>query len=69
MGVDGEGVVGRVDAAPLVVLLAEGQGAVVHPHAVHVGVAPHRGVGQVQVLGPGGNTGDPLMYAFLGRKQ
>ena len=64
MGVDGEGVVGRVDAALLVVLLAEVQGAAVHPHPVHVGVAAHRGVLQVQVLG--GEHGGPVSVRLSG---
>lgn len=48
--VDVEGVVGRVDAPFLVVLLAEGEGAAVHAHVVDVRVAAHRGLRQGQVL-------------------
>lgn len=48
--VDAEGVIGRVDAAPLVVLLAEGQRAAVHADAVDVRVAAHCGLWQGQIL-------------------
>ena len=48
--VDVEGVVGRVDAPLLEVLLAQGEGAAVHAEPRHVRVAPHRGLRQRQVL-------------------
>lgn len=55
-----EGVIGWINAPFLVVLLAEGEGAAVHAHVVHVRVAAHRGLGQGQVLctvcGGGGRT-------------
>lgn len=49
--VDVEGVVGRVDPAPLIVLLTQREGATVHAHIVDVSVAAHRGLRQGQILG------------------
>lgn len=45
-----EGVIGWINAPFLVILLAEGEGAAVHAHVVHVRVAAHRGLGQGQIL-------------------
>lgn len=50
MWVDGEGVVGWIDAAFFVILLAERQSAAVETHSIHVCVASHSGFRQEQVL-------------------
>lgn len=48
--VDAEGVIGWVDAAFFIILLAERQSAAIDAHSVHVRVASHSGVWQNQVL-------------------
>lgn len=50
MRVDGEGVIGWVDAALFIILLAERQSAAIKAHSIHVRIASHSGVGQEQVL-------------------
>lgn len=50
MRVDGEGVVGRIDAAFFIILLAERQSAAIESHSVDVCVTSHSGVRQEQVL-------------------
>lgn len=50
MWVDAEGIIGWVDAAFFIILLAERQSAAVVAHSVHVRVTSHSRLRHVQVL-------------------
>lgn len=59
--VNGEGVVGWVDLAFFIILLAERQSAAIDTHSINVCVASHSGVRQLQVLErPRNERGDDL---------